>query len=144
MITMTSLEAQNQFGTLIDSSQREPIVITRRGRPVSVVTSYQDYQRESQVIPYLVAKMISETYPLRGKEAGDAMRKHLSTMSTLAEEEGLTEDDVNHRHQCPDQCRSFAALKNGQRLDPCLEPFFHRSKRRHMAGTPDPYPAHEV
>ena len=95
MITMTSLEAQNQFGTLIDSSQREPIVITRRGRPVSVVTSYQDYQRESQVIPYLVAKMISETYPLRGKEAGDAMRKHLSTMSTLAEEEGLTEDDVN-------------------------------------------------
>jgi prevent-host-death family protein len=95
MITMTSLEAQNQFGTLIDSSQREPIVITRRGRPVSVVTSYQDYQRESQGIPYSIAKIISETYPLRGNEAGAAMRKHLATMSTVAEQEGLTPEDID-------------------------------------------------
>ncbi len=37
MKTMTSLEAQNRFGELIDSSQREPVLITRRGRPVSIV-----------------------------------------------------------------------------------------------------------
>jgi prevent-host-death family protein len=95
MLTMTSLEAQTQFGTLIDSSQREPIIITRRGRPVSVVTAYQDYQQGGKGFPYPIAKMISETYPLRGQEASDAMRKHLSTMSKLAQEEGLTEDAIN-------------------------------------------------
>ncbi|MBK8664336.1 MAG: type II toxin-antitoxin system Phd/YefM family antitoxin [Burkholderiales bacterium] len=39
MRTMTSLEAQNQFGALIDASQRQPITVTRRGRPVAVVLS---------------------------------------------------------------------------------------------------------
>jgi len=34
MRTMTSVEAQNQFGQLLDAAQREPISITRRGRPV--------------------------------------------------------------------------------------------------------------
>ena len=91
MITMTSLEAQNQFGALIDSSQREPVIITRRGRPVSVVSSYQD----SQTIPYHLAKMMSQTYPLRGKAAGDALRATLADMSTLAETEGLTETDIS-------------------------------------------------
>jgi len=90
MITMTSLEAQNQFGNLIDSSQREPVVITRRGRPVSVMSSYQDYRS----MPYLVAKFINENYPLRGKEAGDAMRDLLSTFGNKAAEDGLTENDV--------------------------------------------------
>ena len=91
MITMTSLEAQNKFGTLIDSSQREPVIITRRGRPVSVMSSYQD----SQTIPYHLAKMMSQTYPLRGKAAGDAMRDTLASMSTLAETEGLTATDIS-------------------------------------------------
>ena len=90
MITMTSLQAQNQFAALLDSSQREPVVITRRGRPVSVVSSYQD----SQTIPYHLAKIMSQTYPLRGKVAGDALRATLATMSTLAETEGLTETDI--------------------------------------------------
>ena len=39
MITMTSLDAQNRFGELLDTSQREPVLITRRGRPVSTVIS---------------------------------------------------------------------------------------------------------
>ena len=45
-------------------------------------------------MPYLVAKFINENYPLRGKEAGDAMRDLLSTFSNKAAEDGLTEDDV--------------------------------------------------
>jgi prevent-host-death family protein len=32
MITITSVEAQNRFGELIDRAQREPIEVTRRGR----------------------------------------------------------------------------------------------------------------
>lgn len=94
MLTMTSLAAQNQFGTLIDASQRQPITVTRRGRPVAVVLSYEDYQATTQTIPFHVATLISENYPLRGKEAGDSMRLLLSKMSNKAAEEGLTEEDV--------------------------------------------------
>lgn len=39
MITVTSVEAQNRFGELIDRSQREPVAITRRGRTVAYVVS---------------------------------------------------------------------------------------------------------
>ena len=94
MLTMTSLDAQNQFGTLIDASQRQPVTVTRRGRPVAVVLSFQDYQAATQTIPLHVAALISESYPLRGKEAGDSMRQHLSTLSGQAAKEGLSEADV--------------------------------------------------
>lgn len=39
---MTSVEAQNRFGELIDRAQREPVTITRRGRPVAFVLSPAD------------------------------------------------------------------------------------------------------
>ncbi|WP_082151548.1 type II toxin-antitoxin system Phd/YefM family antitoxin [Caenimonas sp. SL110] len=37
MLTVTSVEAQNNFGQLLDTVQREPITITRRGRPVAML-----------------------------------------------------------------------------------------------------------
>ena len=94
MLTMTSLVAQNQFGTLIDASQRQPVTVTRHGRPVAVVMSYEDYQASLQTITPQVAALISEAYPLRGTAAGDAMRQHLAALSNLAAEEGLTPADV--------------------------------------------------
>jgi prevent-host-death family protein len=45
---MTSAEAQNHFGELLDTAQREPVTITRRGRPVAYVVSQQDYEALSQ------------------------------------------------------------------------------------------------
>ena len=42
MIVVTSVEAQSRFGELIDRAQREPIEITRRGRPVAYVVSEHD------------------------------------------------------------------------------------------------------
>jgi antitoxin Phd len=42
MRTMTSVEAQNHFGELLDAAQREPVTITRRGRPVAFMVSHQD------------------------------------------------------------------------------------------------------
>jgi len=42
MIVVTSVEAQNRFGDLIDQAQREPIEITRRGRPVAYVVCGHD------------------------------------------------------------------------------------------------------
>ena len=44
MITLTSVEAQNRFGELIDRSQREPVEVTRRGRTVAYVVSQHDMQ----------------------------------------------------------------------------------------------------
>jgi len=48
MRTMTSAEAQNHFGELLDAAQREPVTITRRGRPVAFVVSQQEYEALSQ------------------------------------------------------------------------------------------------
>lgn len=44
MKTITSVEAQNRFGELLDNAQREPITITRRGRPVAVLLSPRDME----------------------------------------------------------------------------------------------------
>lgn len=44
MKTLTSVEAQNRFGELLDSAQREPVTITRRGRPVAFLVSPADMQ----------------------------------------------------------------------------------------------------
>ena len=44
MKTITSVEAQNKFGELLDSAQREPITITRRGRTVAFIVSPQDME----------------------------------------------------------------------------------------------------
>lgn len=42
MLTVTSVEAQNRFGQLLDSAQREPVAITRRGRPAAYIISSQE------------------------------------------------------------------------------------------------------
>lgn len=42
MLTITSVEAQNRFGQLLDSAQREPVAITRRGRPAAYIISPQE------------------------------------------------------------------------------------------------------
>jgi prevent-host-death family protein len=42
MITVTSVEAQNKFGQLLDNAQREPVIITRHGRPAAYMISPQD------------------------------------------------------------------------------------------------------
>ena len=44
MITKTSAEAQNQFGKLLDTVQREPVAITRHGRPAAFIVSPRDME----------------------------------------------------------------------------------------------------
>ena len=44
MITITSVEAQNRFGQSLDAAQREPITITRRGRPVAMLMAVQNFE----------------------------------------------------------------------------------------------------
>ncbi len=42
MITLTSAEAQNRFGQLLDTAQRETVAITRHGRPTAFIVSPQE------------------------------------------------------------------------------------------------------
>ena len=44
MFTVTSMEAQNRFGQLLDTVQREPVTITRHGRTAAFMVSPQDMQ----------------------------------------------------------------------------------------------------
>jgi len=46
MITVTSVEAQNRFGQLLDTAQREPVTITRHGRMVAVLMTPQAAQAQ--------------------------------------------------------------------------------------------------
>ncbi len=48
MLTMTSVEAQNRFGQLLDAAQREPIIITRHGRTAAFIVSPQDMAELTQ------------------------------------------------------------------------------------------------
>jgi prevent-host-death family protein len=44
MVTMTSAAAQNSFGKLLDTVQRETVTITRHGRPTAFLVSPQDME----------------------------------------------------------------------------------------------------
>lgn len=42
MLTVSSMDAQNRFGQLLDMVQREPVTITRHGRTAAFIVSPQD------------------------------------------------------------------------------------------------------
>jgi prevent-host-death family protein len=44
MISVTSVEAQNRFGQLLDMARREPVTVTRHGRPAAFIVSPQDME----------------------------------------------------------------------------------------------------
>lgn len=48
MITVTSMEAQNRFGQLLDTVQREPVTITRHGRTVALMMTPADFAAAQQ------------------------------------------------------------------------------------------------
>lgn len=42
---MTARDAKNRFGELLDAAQRMPVHITKNGRNVAVLLSFEDYER---------------------------------------------------------------------------------------------------
>ena len=48
MITISSVEAQNRFGQLLDTVQREPVTITRHGRVVALMVRPEDFEAHIQ------------------------------------------------------------------------------------------------
>jgi prevent-host-death family protein len=89
MLALTSLAAQSQFGRLLDTSQREPVVITRHGRPVSVVISANN---DFKTMGYEYKKIFSQLNPLRGQEAVDAFNRATAPNIAHNQETGLTEE----------------------------------------------------
>ncbi|MFO1153004.1 MAG: type II toxin-antitoxin system prevent-host-death family antitoxin [Rhodospirillales bacterium] len=41
---MAALEAKNRFGELLDTAQREPVIIEKHGRAVAVMVSAEEYK----------------------------------------------------------------------------------------------------
>ena len=39
---MTAADAKNSFGTFLDAAQREPVIVTKKNRPVGMMLSMQD------------------------------------------------------------------------------------------------------
>lgn len=58
MKTMPAAEAKTNFGALLDSAQREPITISKKGRPVAVMMSMQDYAKQEALKLALLRKEI--------------------------------------------------------------------------------------
>jgi prevent-host-death family protein len=88
MKTMTSVEAQNSFGRLLDTVQREAVAITRHGRPTAFVVSPRDMdelldvrRRRSQAVADL--------------EAWRAQADARTSAARKAAAAALTDEDVN-------------------------------------------------
>jgi prevent-host-death family protein len=45
MRTVSSIDAKNRLGQLLDAAQRAPVTVTKKGRPTAVVMSIEDYER---------------------------------------------------------------------------------------------------
>lgn len=81
MKTVTSVEAQNHFGQLLDSAQREPISITRRGRPVAYIVSNEAFRTLSGGVAENTERMaayLSTIETFRGQGQGGATARLLA------------------------------------------------------------------
>jgi antitoxin Phd len=82
MIKVTSADAQNRFGQLLDTAQREPVAITRHGRPTAFIVSPREME-ELLDARRKRSKAVSEL------EAWSARARKTPAAATL------TDEDVN-------------------------------------------------
>jgi antitoxin Phd len=88
MVIVTSVEAQNRFGQLIDTAQRETVAVTRHGRPAAFIVSPRDMEelldsrrRRSRAVAEL------EAWAERAKQSQSPAQARAAAK--------LTDDDVN-------------------------------------------------
>ena len=87
MITLTSAEAQNRFGHLLDTAQREPVAITRHGRPAAFIVSPKDME-ELLDVRNRRSRSVAEL------EDWSARAKESLTPAQAAAAGALTDEDV--------------------------------------------------
>jgi prevent-host-death family protein len=88
MKTMTSVEAQNGFGKLLDTVQREAVAITRHGRPTAFVVSPQEMEELLDV-----RRRRSEA--VADFEEWSARAKKSQSPAQAAAAAALTDEEVN-------------------------------------------------
>lgn len=75
MITITAVEAQNRFGQLLDTAQREPITITRHGRPIAMLMAVEEFQARQQPDGAAAARAAVAAFRGAGKGKGGTVEQ---------------------------------------------------------------------
>jgi prevent-host-death family protein len=88
MVTVTSVEAQNRFGQLIDGAQREIITVTRHGRTAAFIVSPRDME-ELMDVRHRRSQAVAEM------EAWSAEAKRSQSPEQAAAASKLTDEKVN-------------------------------------------------
>jgi prevent-host-death family protein len=88
MVTVTSVEAQNRFGQLIDGAQREIITVTRHGRPAAFIVSPRDMEE-------LMDTRRRRSRAVAEMEAWRAEAKRSQSPAQAAAAAKLTDEQVN-------------------------------------------------
>ncbi|MHB2009202.1 MAG: type II toxin-antitoxin system Phd/YefM family antitoxin [Acidobacteriaceae bacterium] len=88
MVKVTSVEAQNRFGQLIDMAQRETITVTRHGRPAAFIVSPHDMEE-------LLDARKRRSRAVAELEAWSAQVRKLQSPAQAAAAAKLTDAEVN-------------------------------------------------
>lgn len=80
MKTMTASVASKEFGRYLDAAQREPVIVTKKNRPVAVTVSFQDWEELTKLrIEHGLAQGLDDIENGRFEEVSEA-----STAARLA------------------------------------------------------------
>jgi prevent-host-death family protein len=75
---MNAADAKNSFGTFLDAVQREPVIVTKKNRPVGMMISMQDVKTlfgddEDSVARALEEARIDEKLAIARKQVKDGL-----------------------------------------------------------------------
>jgi prevent-host-death family protein len=93
MKAMTAADAKNSFGSFLDAVQHEPVIVTKKNRPVGVMLSMQDVrtlfgEEENSVVHALAEARIDEKLAIARQQGRDG----LGTVADAAFFEGIREE----------------------------------------------------
>lgn len=74
MIDIPIAEAHNRLSALLKKVQKSPITLTRRGKPVGVLLSPEEYERLRQFEAYSQVVRLSRTLSESGVSAAELYR----------------------------------------------------------------------
>jgi prevent-host-death family protein len=74
MIDIPIGQAHNRLSSLLKKVQKSPITLTRRGKPVGVLLSPEEYERLRQFEAYSQVVRLSQTLRESGVSAADLYR----------------------------------------------------------------------
>lgn len=60
MKTVGARDAKNRFGQLMDDAQRQPVTISKNGRPFAVIQSYADFEEAQRLKMEILRAGIAE------------------------------------------------------------------------------------